>query len=75
VVQLPGVGGGSQILTIVALTEVYDLPPEVATSAAVVLFLLTFMAVVPTAAILAVRQGLTWGKLRMMTRGLETETR
>lgn len=69
IVQIPGVGGGTQVFTIIALTELYAVPPEVATSAGIVLWLLTFAAVLPVAIPLSLKEGLTWGKLRLMTRG------
>ncbi len=68
-IQLPGVGGGTQVFIIIALTELYGVPPEVATSAAIVLWAITFVSVVPTATLLSVHEGLTWRKLRMLTRG------
>jgi len=71
IIQLPGIGGGTQVFTILALSEIYGVQPEVATSAAVVLWAMTFMAVLPLAFILCVTQGLTWGKLRLMTKGEE----
>ena len=52
-IQAPGVGGGSQVLAILALTEIYGVAPEIATSAGIVLWLLAFMSVVPLAAIVA----------------------
>jgi hypothetical protein len=69
IIQLPGIGGGTQVFTILALSEIYGVQPEVCTSAAVVLWAMTFMAVLPLAFILCVTQGLTWGKLRLMTKG------
>jgi hypothetical protein len=72
IIQLPGIGGGTQVFTILALSEIYGVPPEVSTSAAVVLWAMTFMAVLPLAFILCVTQGLTFGKLRLMTKGQTT---
>jgi uncharacterized membrane protein YbhN (UPF0104 family) len=68
VVQAPGVGGGSQVLAILALTEIYGVPPEVATSAGIVLWALAFVAVVPLAAVVGLQQGVSLGALRAMTR-------
>jgi uncharacterized protein (TIRG00374 family) len=45
--QLPGVGGGSQVATIKALTAIFDVPPELAASCGILLWLVTFVAVVP----------------------------
>ena len=64
--QVPGIGGGTQVFTILALTELFRVRPEVATSAALVLWLLTFVAVVPPALIFSIREGLSWRKLRLL---------
>ena len=64
--QVPAIGGGTQVFTIIALTEVFDVRPEAATSAALVLWLLTFVAVVPPALILLFRERLSLRKLRLL---------
>ena len=64
--QVPGIGGGTQVFTIIALTELFGVRPEMATSAALILWLLTFVAVVPLALIFSVREGLSWRKLRLL---------
>ena len=64
--QVPGIGGGTQVFTIIALTELFRVRPEVATSAALILWLLTFVAVVPPALIFSIREGLSWRKLRLL---------
>jgi uncharacterized protein (TIRG00374 family) len=53
VLQLPVVGGGSQLATIGTLRGVFDLSPEVATSCGIMLWLVTFMSVVPAGLVLA----------------------
>jgi uncharacterized membrane protein YbhN (UPF0104 family) len=68
VVQAPGVGGGSQVLAILALTEIYGVPPEIATTAGIVLWGLAFMAVIPLAAGIGLQQGISLRSLRMMAR-------
>lgn len=52
-IQLPGVGGGSQLATISALQHIYDVPHELAASCGILLWLTTFVAVVPVGLILA----------------------
>jgi uncharacterized protein (TIRG00374 family) len=47
VVQLPAVGGGSQFAVISALQVVYGIPPELAVSCGILLWLVTFMACIP----------------------------
>jgi glycosyltransferase 2 family protein len=61
--QLPGVGGGSQVATIKALTTIFDVPPEMAASCAILLWLVTFVAVVPLGLALAHRERLSLRKL------------
>ena len=68
-IQAPGVGGGSQVLAILALTEIYGVAPEIATSAGIVLWLLAFMSVVPLATVVALQQGISLGNLRTLARG------
>src|SRR5262245_6335981 len=53
VLQLPVVGGGSQLATIAILHKIFYLPPEIATSCGIMLWLVTFMSVVPAGLILA----------------------
>jgi glycosyltransferase 2 family protein len=61
--QLPAVGGGSQMATIATLSSVFDVPPELAASCGILLWLVTFAAVVPLGLILAHREHLSLRKL------------
>jgi glycosyltransferase 2 family protein len=61
--QLPAVGGGSQMATIATLSSVFDAPPEVAASCGILLWLVTFAAVVPLGLVLAHRERLSLRKL------------
>ncbi len=47
VVQLPAVGGGSQLAVISALQVIYGIPPELAVSCGMLLWLVTFMSCIP----------------------------
>jgi hypothetical protein len=62
-VQLPGVGGGSQLAVIAALDHVFDVPKELAVSCGIMLWLVTFVAVVPVGLILAHHERLSLRKL------------
>jgi uncharacterized protein (TIRG00374 family) len=62
-VQLPGVGGGSQLATISALEHIFRVTPELAASCGILLWLVTFMAVIPLGLILAHRERLSLRKL------------
>jgi uncharacterized protein (TIRG00374 family) len=61
--QLPAVGGGSQIATISTLSSVFDVPAELAASCGILLWLVTFAAVVPSGLVLAHRERLSLRKL------------
>ena len=50
------------------LTEIYGVPPEIATTAGIVLWGLAFMSVLPLAAGIGLQQGISWRSLRMMAR-------
>jgi glycosyltransferase 2 family protein len=58
-IQLPGVGGGSQLATISTLQRVFNVPPELAASCGILLWLVMFMSVVPFGLLLAHRQQLS----------------
>src|SRR5580658_938798 len=62
-VQLPGIGGGSQLATIATLQRVFDVPPELAASCGIMLWLVTFVAVVPVGLLLAHLERLSLRKL------------
>jgi len=53
VLQLPVVGGGSQLSTIKALYSLFNTPQELATSCGIMLWLVTFVSVTPLGLILA----------------------
>ena len=57
--QLPGVGGGSQLATIEALDKVFAVPREMAVSCGILLWLVSFVAVVPAGLLLAHRERLS----------------
>ncbi len=62
-VQLPGVGGGSQLATISTLQHVFEVPRELAASCGILLWLVTFMSVIPAGLFLAHRQRLSLREL------------
>jgi uncharacterized protein (TIRG00374 family) len=65
-VQIPGVGGGVQVVAVVVLTEIYRLPVESAAGIAVFIWFITFVVVVPAGFVCAFHQGLTWSKLKQL---------
>ncbi len=62
-IQLPGVGGGSQLATISALQHIFDASHELAASCGILLWLATFVSVVPIGLLLAHRERLSLRKL------------
>lgn len=63
VVQLPAVGGGSQLAVISALQVIYGIPPELALSCGILLWLVTFMSCVPVGLVFAHQGHLSLRKL------------
>jgi glycosyltransferase 2 family protein len=70
-VQLPGIGGGSQVATIAALQRIFDVPKELAASCGIMLWLVTFVAIVPLGLLLAHRERLSLRKLSAETEQAE----
>jgi len=64
VLQIPGVGGGMQIATVLVLTELYGVSLEAASGIALVLWIITFVAIVPLGLVLAFHEGIKWRSLR-----------
>ncbi len=63
ILQLPVVGGGSQLATIGVLHGVFALSPELATSCGMMLWLVTFMSVIPAGLFLAHRERISLTKV------------
>jgi uncharacterized protein (TIRG00374 family) len=66
VVQIPGVGGGMQVVSVLVLTELFRIPLEVSTSVALVLWFITFVVVVPFGVAFALRDGIRWRTLKQL---------
>jgi glycosyltransferase 2 family protein len=64
IVQLPGIGGGMQLVTILMLTEFFGISPGAASGIALVLWIISFVAIVPVGLVLAFREGINWRSLR-----------
>ncbi len=63
IVQLPAIGGGSQVATIGGLVKLFDVPQELAVSCGILLWLVTFVAVTPIGLALARREHVSIRKL------------
>jgi len=68
IVQIPGIGGGIQVTSIVVLTQIYRLPLESATGLALFIWIVSFVVVVPVGLLCAFHEGLNWGKLKQLSR-------
>lgn len=66
VIQIPGIGGGTQVAAALVLTELFGIRLELATSFAVFIWIITFVAVVPAGLGLALKEGLDWHSLRQL---------
>lgn len=68
VLQLPGVGGGAQIASFVALTKIFGVEQEPAAAISVVLWLITFAGSTLAGVPLLIHEGLSMGELRQLAR-------
>jgi uncharacterized protein (TIRG00374 family) len=65
-VQLPGVGGGSQVASFLAYTAIFGVEKEPAAAASIVLWLISFAACSLAGVPLLIHEGFSLGKLREM---------
>jgi hypothetical protein len=68
VIQIPGIGGGMQVVVIVVLTELFAVRLEVATAFAMLVWIITFVAITPIGLGMALKEGLDWRSLRQIGR-------
>ncbi len=69
--QLPAVGGGSQMATIATLSAVFQVRPELAASCGILLWLVGFASVAPSGLLLAHRERLSLRKLSVESHHVE----
>jgi hypothetical protein len=74
IVQIPGVGGGMQIVTVLVLTEFFGVTLEAASGIALVLWIITFVGIVPLGLVLAFHEGIQWRNLRHIETVPEAKT-
>jgi uncharacterized protein (TIRG00374 family) len=65
-VQLPGVGGGAQLASFVALTRIFNVDPEPAAAVSIVIWLISFAGVCLVGLPLLIHEGLSMGELRRL---------
>ncbi|HKV27651.1 MAG TPA: lysylphosphatidylglycerol synthase transmembrane domain-containing protein [Candidatus Acidoferrales bacterium] len=68
VIQLPAVGGGTQLATFLVLTVIFGIEKEPAAAVAIVLWLVTFAAACIAGLPLLIHEGWSMGDLRRMAR-------
>ncbi|MEP6961107.1 MAG: lysylphosphatidylglycerol synthase transmembrane domain-containing protein [Acidobacteriota bacterium] len=64
IVQIPGVGGGVQLATVLVLTEMYGVELEAASGISLVLWAFNYLVAVPVGLVLAFREGIQWRNMR-----------
>jgi uncharacterized membrane protein YbhN (UPF0104 family) len=63
-VQIPGVGGGVQVVSFLVLREMYHLSVEAASGMAILIWVITFVVVVPFGLLCAFHEGLNWSRFK-----------
>lgn len=66
VIQIPGVGGGMQIATVLVLTELYGIGVEAASGVALVLWATNFLVALPLGLTMAFHEGIRWRTMKQM---------
>jgi uncharacterized protein (TIRG00374 family) len=66
IIQLPAVGGGFQTAAFVVLTKLFGILPEPATAAALLLWLIAFVACSIVGVPVLIREGVSLGQLRQL---------
>ncbi len=65
-IQIPGVGGGMQVASILILTKFFGLTLEVSSAMAILIWFTTYVVIVPIGILLALREGLNWKNLKQL---------
>ncbi len=73
-VQLPAVGGGAQLATILALAHIFKAPRELAVSCGILLWVVGFVAVIPAGLVLAHREHVSIRRLSQASQETEEKT-
>ncbi len=68
-IQIPGIGGGVQVVSIVVFTEILKIPLEAASGIALVIWIVTFVVIVPIGLFLSIQEGFNWQRVKEMNRG------
>jgi uncharacterized protein (TIRG00374 family) len=68
-IQLPGVGGGSQVACFLAYTAIFGVENEPAAAAAILIWVITFAGVSVVGVPLLIHEGMSLGELRKLAEG------
>jgi hypothetical protein len=68
-IQLPGVGGGSQVACFLAYTAIFGVENEPAAAAAILIWLITFAGVALVGVPLLIHEGMSLGELKRLAEG------
>ena len=64
--QIPGIGGGIQVVAVIVLTEIYRLPVAAAAGVALFIWIITVVVLIPVGFVCALHEGLSWSKLKQL---------
>jgi hypothetical protein len=73
VVQLPGIGGGVQVASVLVLTEIFGISLESATGIAILIWLFSWVLVVPFGLAFAFHEGINWKKMSHLSEDVASE--
>ncbi len=71
IVQIPGIGGGAQLVGFLVLSQLFAVPAAPATGIAIACWVATWVVVIPFGLVLAARQGLSWGSLKKIEKEIK----
>jgi uncharacterized protein (TIRG00374 family) len=72
IVQIPGIGGGIQVATVIVLTQLFGLSFESATGMALLIWILSFVIIVPFGLFFAFHEGINWRKFKHLPEEVPT---
>jgi uncharacterized protein (TIRG00374 family) len=72
VVQVPGIGGGVQVASFLVLHEIFHIKGELATGMAILIWLLSWVLVVPVGLAFAFHEGINWSKISHISENVES---
>jgi hypothetical protein len=73
VVQLPGIGGGVQAASVLVLTAIFHIPSGEAWGIAMLIWLLSWVLVVPFGLAFAHHERISWKKISHITEDVEAQ--